>query len=80
VEVYGNQSGGSGITGYEIGADFILVKFIGGSTYCYTYRSTGKRAIEMMKKLAKAGKGLSTYISQNIRDKYQRVSSAKVIK
>jgi hypothetical protein len=72
VETYVNRSGDSGITAYEIGADYIVVQFIGGDVYRYTYRSAGKRAIETMKKLAATGKGLSTYISQTIRQQYEK--------
>ena len=71
MEPYANKSGKSGIAAYENGADYILVKFISGETYRYTYRSAGKRAIEAMKQFASAGKGLSTFISQTIKQQYE---------
>ena len=70
MKKYKNLSGKSGVTAYEAGADFIKVKFTDGSVYLYTYSSAGKEIIEKMKKLAVEGKGLSTYISQKVKDKF----------
>jgi hypothetical protein len=61
---YGTTSGNSGVQAYEIGADFILVQFPMKPPYKYSYRSCGRETVEEMKRLAKASKGLSTYISQ----------------
>jgi len=61
----------SGVTGYEIGADHILVQFRDRTKYLYTFSSAGKTSIELMKRLSLANKGLSTYISQN-KPPYQR--------
>jgi hypothetical protein len=69
---YGNKSGSSGVTAYELGRDSISVMFVGGAVYLYTQRSCGKRAIIQMKKLAVAGKGLATYISSYLKDKYEQ--------
>ncbi len=61
----------SGIDSYKIGKDFIEVKFKTSSKpYLYNYKSTGKDHIEEMKKLALANRGLSTYISQWVKDHY----------
>ena len=54
----------SGVTAYEIGGDFIIVRFY-SVDYKYSYSSCGQSATEIMKKLALASNGLSTYISQN---------------
>lgn len=63
---YSNKSGkNSGVTAYEIGKDFIIVRFKRSDDYTYSYDSAGKPAVEEMKKRAKRGEGLSTYISQN---------------
>jgi hypothetical protein len=63
---YKNHSGESGVTHYEIGDDYINVKFKGKSDiYTYSYSRSGKHHIDTMKKLAIKGLGLSTYISQN---------------
>ena len=60
----------SGVVSYQIGDDFIDVKFQEGTVYRYTYESAGKNHIEKMKLLAIKGKGLSTYISTTIKSHY----------
>lgn len=66
MEVYQNKNGNSGITHYEIGVEYIAIRFENQSEiYIYTNVQTGKRHIDKMKKLAISGKGLSTYISQH---------------
>jgi hypothetical protein len=72
VERYENRDGDSGVASYEIGPDFIRVQFRGGSTYVYSYARPGAQHVERMKELARAGLGLSTYISQNVRTAYAR--------
>lgn len=63
---YTSESGkSSGVTGYEIGNDYILVKFRGNVTYRYTYASAGESAVETMKNCALESEGLATFISQN---------------
>ena len=52
MEKYRNKNGDSGISGYEIGGNFILIEFSTGSIYEYTYSSAGTNNIEMMKNLA----------------------------
>lgn len=70
MKSYGNKSGNSGVKAYSNGRTSITVQFIDGATYLYNYISAGKAHIEQMKKAAAAGKGLSTYISQHVKDKY----------
>jgi len=41
MERYKNIDGDSGVTGYEVGADFIRVQFSTGAVYLYTYESAG---------------------------------------
>lgn len=71
MKAYGNPE--SGISHYEIGENFIRVKFKSNADI-YRYRTPPiKRVhIEKMKKLALKGKGLATYISQHpeVRDNY----------
>jgi hypothetical protein len=67
---YADLSGTSGVVAYEIGPDFIDVRFRGGDTYRYTHASAGAVHIEQMKKLAIAGRGLGTYISRHVREAY----------
>lgn len=69
---YGNLSGHSGVTHYDPGPDFIRVRFRKGDIYRYTYARPGREHVERMKTLAGEGRGLSTYISQYVRDAYER--------
>lgn len=58
MQKYKNLGGNSNVESYEIGDDYITVKFGSGSHYMYTYDVTGVSAVEQMKILAKAGQGL----------------------
>jgi len=68
---YKNLSGDSGVTAYAIGRDFIDVRFAGGDIYRYTSASAGAADLSQMKQLAVAGRGLSTFISQQVRERYE---------
>lgn len=74
---YANRSGTSGVTFFEDGPDFIKVQF--GETddvlYVYDYVAPGAADVERMKVLAVAGRGLGTYISQHVRERYRRKES-----
>lgn len=67
---YANASGHSGVTAYEIRPDAITVAFRDGGVYRYTYASAGRDNVERMKLLAAAGRGLSTFITRSVRDRY----------
>lgn len=41
MKPYKNSSGKSGVVAYEIGKDYIKVKFVDGPIYLYTWKSTG---------------------------------------
>ena len=70
MERYRNIDGDSGVTGYEIGSDFIKVWF-NNNWYLYTYASAGSNNIEEMKKLAVAGNGLNSFINKHVRKDYE---------
>jgi hypothetical protein len=71
MQRYLDLSGNSGVTHYAIGADYVVVKFRGEQEpYRYSYARAGKEHIERMKALAIAGRGLATYISQNVHHLY----------
>jgi hypothetical protein len=72
MQRYGGADRDSGIDAYEVGANYMRVRFINGGTYLYTYRSAGKRHIENMKALAYSGRGLNTYINDNVRQLFER--------
>jgi hypothetical protein len=71
---YRRLAGDSGVTAYRIATEAIDVRFVDGRVYTYTYESAGPVHIENMKLLAQAGQGLSTYISQHVRDRYAKVA------
>jgi len=68
MERYRNSSGSSGVSAYEIGSDYILVKFSGTArTYRYSYRKAGQNHVENLKRLAKSGSGLNSYINIHVK-------------
>jgi len=71
MKKYIDITGNSGVTAYIIDTESISIEFNNDSIYLYTYESAGKKKIEKMKKLATEGKGLSTYISQHVKDKFE---------
>jgi len=73
MEIYKNLNGNSSVTHYNIGEDYIEVKFKSGATiYTYNHLLNGTHHIETMKNLALAGKGLAGYIIKNpqVRDRF----------
>lgn len=71
MEQYRNSGGDSGIASYEIGDDFIIVKFSGTfRTYRYSYRKAGQHHVENMKRLARSGSGLNSYINRYVKKLY----------
>ncbi|KQP21701.1 hypothetical protein [Pseudorhodoferax sp. Leaf267] len=69
---YANLGGDSGVVAYAIAPGRITVRFRGGETYVYDASAPGALAVAEMQRLALAGRGLSTYISQHVRENYAR--------
>jgi len=72
---YLNLSGESGVRAYDLGPDFIVIEFHGrDKLYRYTSRRVGREKVEEMKRLAVAGRGLSTFINQHpeVKNGYER--------
>ena len=67
---YRNEGGGSGVARYEFGDDFITIEYSSGATYRYMVESAGREAIDTMKRLAEAGKGLNSFIGREVRGNY----------
>jgi hypothetical protein len=67
---YRNLDGNSGVTAYECGDGFIRIRFVNGDTYEYTDKTTGPEHVANMQKLARAGRGLATYVSRFVHDDY----------
>ena len=71
MERYGNSGGDSGVSAYEIGADYIKVRFSGTSrTYTYSYKKAGSTHVDSMKNLARSGSGLNSYINRYVKHLY----------
>jgi methyl coenzyme M reductase alpha subunit len=70
---YLNLSGDSGVVAYELRPNAVEVKFRGSDrVYVYSHASAGATHVARMKRLAEKGKGLSTYISRHVHDRYQQ--------
>lgn len=61
METYRNRQ--SGISSYETGDGYIVIKFKGGNTYTYSRGSCGEEHVYNMQLLAWNNKGLNTYIN-----------------
>ncbi|MGG7037040.1 MAG: hypothetical protein ACI7YS_17880 [Flavobacterium sp.] len=74
MERYRNSGGVSGVSAYEIGSDYIIVKFSGTArTYTYSYGGrAGRNHVENMKKLAQNGSGLNAYINNHVKFLYDK--------
>jgi hypothetical protein len=72
MQRYKNLDGHSGVVAYDIDAGSITVEFTGGDRYLYTEDSAGGANIARMQELARAGRGLSSFISQHVHDRYER--------
>ena len=71
---YSNLSGDSGVAAYEIGNDFIKVQFCHSpEVYIYDSAKPGSSHVQQMQRLAVAGRGLSTYISQHVKKNYSGI-------
>ena len=72
MQRYANLRGDSGIAAFEIGSDFLRLRFVDGSTYLYSRRRPGAVRLDVMKDLARRGEGLARFINQHVRDDYER--------
>jgi hypothetical protein len=74
MEVYKNTH--SGVSAYEFGKDYIITCF-GNQYYLYSNEVTGTKNLKRMKELAVIGKGLSSFISRNIRKNYEAMFNSE---
>ena len=66
-----NPNSRRGVKAYEIGEDYITISFHEGSyDYKFTHNSAGRGAVEVMKLLAKEGRGLGAYLSTQVKNKF----------
>ena len=63
---YRNLGGSSGVNSYEIGGDYIKIKFNGtAGVYTYSYRRAGRNHVESMN-----GRGLNAYVNRFVKFRY----------
>lgn len=67
---YKDVGGNSGITAYDSGVDWFMIRFKDGSLYLYTKQSTTPERIEYMRELALQGKGLNSYVTRIVGKNY----------
>lgn len=72
VTPYENLAGDAGVAAYEIAEESIEVEFTGGSAYLYDYDRPGRPEVEAMKRLARQGRGLSTFINRHVGKNYRK--------
>jgi hypothetical protein len=72
MERYMNLSGNSGVIAFEIAPGEITVQFERSGYYLYTDVSAGPSNILKMHSLARAGRGLGTFINQVVKHGYAR--------
>lgn len=72
MEKYRDIGGNSGISAYEVGNDFIIVRFKKGGMYLYNYSTTGSNHVNKLIELARIGDGLNGYINLNTKYAYAR--------
>jgi hypothetical protein len=68
---YQDLSGNSGVTAYEITPTSIKIRFGDeDAVYVYDHKKPGRKHVEEMKRLAVAGRGLATYVNQNVQKNF----------
>ena len=72
MKPYANIHGRSGVVAYSTTPTSIIVRFASGERYEYSNTKPGRAIVARMKALAAAGHGLSTFISQHVRENYSR--------
>ncbi len=72
MEIYCDTHGDSGVSAFEVGTDFIIVRFTKGGTYLYNCSKTGAYHVNNMIRLARIGNGLNGYINLNTKHMYAR--------
>tara|TARA_Y100000815_G_scaffold238333_1_gene232590 strand:- start:2278 stop:2502 length:225 start_codon:yes stop_codon:yes gene_type:complete len=71
MRTYTNITGRSNVEAFEIGGDYIIVRFKGTARiYKYSYKKAGKKHVDYMKSLANKGSGLNGYINSFVKNLY----------
>ena len=73
MEKYQNKGGTSSVKSFDIGFDYIIIRFKDSyKSYTYSYLGAGMYHVEKMKVLARSGIGLGSYIKTHVSSKYDR--------
>lgn len=73
MNYYANLGGKSNVESYEIGKDYIAIKFKGKQKiFVYSYFTAGKYNVDKAKVLANNGSGLNSYIKLNMNNDFER--------
>jgi hypothetical protein len=68
---YKSRNPNAGILNYEILRDAIVLEFTDRKfRYIYNSKKPGIAQVGQMTRLARSGKGLTTYVNQYVREKY----------
>lgn len=71
MQKYKNLGGDSGVEAFEIGTNYIVVKFFKNpKLYTYSYESADEERVEEMKRRALRGEGLNEYINKHVKNDY----------
>lgn len=72
LKSYRDSQGTNNATGYATGRTWILVQFKDNALYLYTNESCGAEHVRELKRLAKLGEGLDSYINQHVFKSYAK--------
>ncbi len=68
---YESRNPNAGVINYEFTDDGIILEFRGGRfRYLYNATSPGPGDVATMKRLAAEGRGLTTFVSRHVRERY----------
>lgn len=67
---YRSGRGASGVVAYAIADEGMHIQFRNGDVHVYTPAATGRLHLKVMKQLARANAGLSTYVNRQVRNRY----------
>jgi len=70
MQRYRSRKPSVGVRAFALHDTSIDIEFQDGRRYRYDYNKPGEQKVEIMKRLAIAGEGLTTFINQHVRDAY----------
>jgi hypothetical protein len=76
MQRYADHGGRSGIVAFELGENYLDVRFASGEVRRYSDRRPGARDVIHMKELALRGEGLAAHIKAHIGERYESKRTA----